>query len=164
MSLFLGTFENKVDKKGRISVPAQFRAALSTEEFQGIVAYPSFKYPAIEACGISVMADIGSRMEEHALFSDEQDDLALSVFADAHQLPFDGEGRIILPPKLREHAGILDDGAMAAFVGAGPSRFYIWNPGRFAEIKATARNRSQSLGRTLAPIGRDGGGRPDGNP
>ncbi|MET1026476.1 MAG: MraZ N-terminal domain-containing protein, partial [Dongiaceae bacterium] len=49
MALFIDTFINKIDKKGRVSVPATFRAALGGQSFQGIVAFPSFKYAAIQS-------------------------------------------------------------------------------------------------------------------
>ena len=55
MRLFLSTFTNKVDKKGRVSVPATFRAALSELSFPGIVAYRSFTALCIEGCGMDFM-------------------------------------------------------------------------------------------------------------
>src|SRR5690606_31394902 len=51
VALFLSRFDNKVDRKGRVSVPAPFRAQLSQQAFHGIIAYPSPVAPAIEGCG-----------------------------------------------------------------------------------------------------------------
>ncbi|MCH7957248.1 MAG: MraZ N-terminal domain containing protein [Proteobacteria bacterium] len=57
MAVFIGTFENKVDLKGRVSVPAQFRQTLAgqsfpNQSFQGIVVFRSYRAAAIEACGL----------------------------------------------------------------------------------------------------------------
>ena len=143
MALFLDTFINKVDRKGRVSVPAPFRAALSG---QALVGFPSFKYPAIQCAGLDFMAELNSRMSQVDLFSDEHDDLTATLFADTKQLPLDGEGRIILPPGLAEHAAI---GEAAAFVGRGP-HFEIWEPAAFEQYKAEARRRALEKGRTLS--------------
>ena len=45
MALFLDTFVNKIDRKGRVSVPATFRAALDGQAFHGIVALPVVQVP-----------------------------------------------------------------------------------------------------------------------
>src|ERR1700732_1459657 len=94
VALFLSTFVNKVDRKGRVSVPASFRAALAGQSFAGIVAFRSFKTAAIEGSGIDRIEEMSARLDTLDQFSEEYESLA-SIFADAQQLPFDGEGRII---------------------------------------------------------------------
>lgn len=140
VALFLSTVVNKVDRKGRVSVPAAMRAALSTQPFQGIVAFRSFRLPAIEGWSIDYLNRLAQGMAEMELFSESRDDLASSIFADAHQLPFDGEGRIVLPEVLAQHAGITTD---AAFVGQGET-FQIWNPAAFEAHAAQARERAKN--------------------
>ena len=49
--MFLSTFMMKMDKKGRISVPAPWRAHLSEEGFDGFIAFPSISHDAIDARG-----------------------------------------------------------------------------------------------------------------
>jgi MraZ protein len=136
VALFLSTVVNKVDRKGRVSVPAGMRAALSSQPFQGIVAFRSFRDPAIEGWSIDRLNRLADSLDEMELFSEGQEDLA-AIFADAHQLPFDGEGRIILPEILARHAGITGD---AAFVGRGAT-FQIWNPATFEAHAEKARER-----------------------
>ena len=51
MTAFLSTYLNRVDRKGRVSVPAAYRTALANSNFQGIIAYPSVTEPVIEAFG-----------------------------------------------------------------------------------------------------------------
>ena len=151
MALFIDTFINRVDRKGRVSVPAQYRAALAGQIFNGIIGFPSFKYPAVQCAGMDWMAGLSENVARVDLFSDEHDDLTATLFADAKQLPFDGEGRIMLPPALVEHAGL---GEAAAFVGRGPT-FEIWEPAALDRYKADARQRALANGRTLrvAPTG-----------
>src|SRR6185437_31401 len=115
VALFLSTFVNKVDRKGRVSVPASFRAALAGQSFAGIVAFRSFRTAAIEGSGIDRIEEMSARLDALDQFSEDYESLA-SIFADAQQLPFDGEGRIVLPEALATHAGITDS---AAFVGLG---------------------------------------------
>ena len=151
VALFIDTFVNKVDRKGRVSVPATYRAAVASatpagQAFHGIVAFPSFKFAAVQCAGIDWMSELGSRVAQVDLFSDEHDDLTATLFADAKQLPFDGEGRISLPESLAAHAGISD---AAAFVGRGSS-FEIWQPQALERYKAEARERALAERRTLA--------------
>lgn len=149
MALFLSTTTNKVDSKGRVSVPAAFRAALAGQSFHGIVALPSFKYPAIQCGGMAWMEQLSTGVDAYDLFSDEHDTLTATLFANAQQLAFDGEGRIILPAALVEHANIAQT---AAFVGRGPL-FEIWHPEAFADYQGEAARRAAEQGLTLRPSG-----------
>ena len=145
LSLFLSTYINKVDKKGRVSVPASFRAALAAEVFQGIVVFKSHAHTALEGFPISYMSEISSRLESFDLFSDAQDDLATSIFAESVQLPIDGDGRIVLPQNLIEAIQIDDQ---AAFVGLG-HKFQIWSPKLLEGRKKEAQENVKSQKLTL---------------
>jgi transcriptional regulator MraZ len=122
---FASTFINKIDSKGRLSVPASFRAALSDQSFNGIIAYPSFDLPALEAGGMERVEELMDRADGLEEYSPEYRALT-SMLSDVIHLPFDSEGRIILPPPLMAHAGINDH---AAFAGRGHT-FEIWEPGQ----------------------------------
>jgi MraZ protein len=152
VALFIDTFVNRIDRKGRVSVPATFRAALAGQTVQGIIAFPSFKYSAIQCAGIDWMTGLTESVGKVDLFSDEHDDLTATLFADAKQLAFDGEGRIMLHPDLAKHANIDE---AAAFVGRGQT-FEIWQPKALETYKAEARLRALETRRTLP----QGGGRP----
>ncbi len=146
VALFLSTYVNKVDRKGRVSVPAPFRAALAGQSFHGIVAFPSFKNTAIECCGYDRMEEVSAQLETLGQFSDEYESLS-TLFADAEQLGFDGEGRIMLPESLCQFAGITEN---AAFVGSGPT-FQIWEPAAHEAMRREARDRARQTGLTLSP-------------
>lgn len=145
MTLFLSTFVNKLDKKGRVSVPASFRLALSNQSFQGIVAFRSFKLPAIEGMGIDRMQRLSESVDQLDLFSEAQDDLTASIFSDSQMLAFDGDGRVVLNQALLDHAKIEDG---VAFVGRGAT-FQIWNPRAFETHQQEARLRIQTKQETL---------------
>lgn len=151
MALFTGTHINKLDAKGRVSVPKQFRACLNGQDFRGIYVFRSYRAQALDACGEGFMERIAASLDSLDLFSEEQDDLATTILADAHQLPFDGEGRIVLPRDLIDHAGL--DGQVA-FVGLGRT-FQLWAPDTFAAHQAAARNRARHRGATLKLGGAD---------
>ena len=135
MALFLSTYTNKVDKKGRVSVPATFRAVLLDQPFQGIVLFRSAQHQALEGFSWSYMEQLSERLDDFDLMSAEQDDLAATIFADSVQLSFDGDGRIVLPEDLRNFADIDEK---AAFVGMG-RKFQVWNPVALEERRLTAR-------------------------
>lgn len=135
MAIFLSTFTNKLDKKGRVSVPAQFRAALAGQEFSGIIAYPSFINPCIEACSFDRIAKLSANIESLEPFSEERDAFATAILGGSQQISFDGEGRVMIPEALLEQAGISDS---ALFVGKGET-FEIWEPKAFAEYAERAR-------------------------
>jgi MraZ protein len=153
MALFLSTHENKIDKKGRVSVPASFRAELSEEAFQGVVLLRSNTHNCLEGFAWSYMQEIGKRLDDFDLFSAEQDDLATSIFGTAVQLSMDGDGRIVLPQDLIGFANLSEK---ASFVGMG-AKFQIWSPEVFEGRRDVARQAVQSKGLTI-PKGRKGGG------
>ncbi len=139
MKAFAGSFTFKVDKKGRISVPAEFRVVLAAQsagsDFSGILAFPWFDYRAVRGCGVELMEAIATNRSPTAVFENQPVDNALVSVADMVQLPFDGEGRIVLPRDLAEHAGIGDS---ATFVGQ-VNFFEIWNPAAFRQHQAARR-------------------------
>jgi MraZ protein len=145
--MFLSTYVNKVDRKGRVSVPATFRASLAAQRFPGIVVFPSYKYPALEANSIEWMEELASRLDLLDKFSDEHENLEM-LFASSRELPLDTEGRIALPPDLAEHAAILD---AVAFVGVGRN-FQLWEPGRYAEHAANLRDRARQQGTRIPAV------------
>jgi MraZ protein len=150
VELFLSTFVNRVDRKGRVSVPATFRSTLATHRHPNqVVLIPSFKHAAIDGTGSDHLAEMMEGLSTLDQYSDRRDDLAL-VFADSKSLQIDGEGRIVLPDDLKGHAHIADE---VAFVGLG-KMFQLWEPGRFAAHRAAALERSRRDGATLPPAAR----------
>lgn len=158
MPLFLSTTTNKVDRKGRVSVPAAFRAALPRGGFQGVVVYESFKHACINGSDLGFMEDLSDNIHgDFGLFSDGNEALANAILASARQLPFDPEGRVVLPKELIQHAGITGE---ATFVGLGKT-FQIWAPDEYQTHRKRQRARAEQEALNLGPVVRrpDGGGR-----
>ena len=133
--LFMDTITNKVDAKGRVSLPADYRSIVKSAESE-IVCYRSLTAPCIEGCLEDLLDKLANEMEDSLdFFSSTQDDLTNLVFGDAKRYPFDSTGRIMLTDKLLKHAGITDT---AVFVGKG-RKFQIWNPANWAKEEARIR-------------------------
>lgn len=139
MALMIGRHINRIDRKGRVSVPKPFRDAMAKQasEFVGVYAYPLFRVPAIEVCSEAFMQRLADSIDELALFSDEHEDLQAILLESAHPLPFDPEGRVVLPPELMDHAGLAEE---ALFVGRGKS-FQIWSQDGYGQHRQEALER-----------------------
>lgn len=133
--LFLSTYHNRLDKKGRISVPAQFRAVLAAQQFQGIVVYASPQYTCIEACGMERILKINQRIEQMDPYSEERDAFATAIFGESVQLSFDTEGRVMLPDTLITFARLTEQ---VTIVGKGEI-FELWEPKQFETHVTRAR-------------------------
>src|SRR5680860_1909164 len=80
MDQFVSTFTNKIDTKGRVSVPASFRTVLAKDGLDGIYCYPSLDAPALDAGGQRLIDKINHLVEDLAPYSDERDQLATALF------------------------------------------------------------------------------------
>jgi len=129
MALFLSTTVNKIDNKGRVSIPAPFRSGLTGQSFFGIVAFPSYQLSAIDACGIDRMEALSKSIDQ--IDDPDEIELASLSFAEAVQLGIDDDGRIVLPKRLSSHAQITNN---ILFVGKGPT-FQMWNPENYEKHK-----------------------------
>lgn len=146
MTHFLGTHQNRLDAKGRVSVPASFRTALKVETGEtSLILRPSHKQPCIEAWPVAIFEQLAQPMDGLDLFSETHDDLATSIYADAYPLDADKEGRILLPASLVIHAGLSDT---VVFMGLGRI-FQIWEPAAAERRRAEARERARARGLTL---------------
>ncbi|MBI1326089.1 MAG: division/cell wall cluster transcriptional repressor MraZ [Alphaproteobacteria bacterium] len=139
MGLFLSTYVNKIDRKGRVSLPAQFRNVLASksavENAQTVILFRSPNYACLEGFDIEMLEEIDRRLNNFDLFSSAQDSLATTIFGEAVQASVDTEGRIIIPEILLTHAKISES---AAFVGLG-RKFQIWNPASLDKRQDDAR-------------------------
>lgn len=154
MDRFVSTFTNKIDAKGRVSIPAPFRAVLERDGYKlgsggGIYCYPSLDAPALDAGGERLAQKIDGLLAGLKDYSDERDELSVALYGDVQILAIDGDGRIVLPQSLRAHAA-LD--TQIAFVGLG-DKFQMWEPGRFAERRERARAKVRETRKLLGAAG-----------
>ena len=143
--MFLSTYENKLDKKGRVSVPASFRSYLSNLGYNGIICYPSFNNPSIEACSQDRIEKISSAIDSLNPFEEKRDYFATAVLSESSNLVFDSEGRVQFSKKILNFAKIKTD---ILFVGLGKT-FQVWDPKNFEKFKSFARKKALQSRSTL---------------
>ena len=136
--MFLSTFENNLDKKGRVSVPSSFRAYLNSMGYNGFITYPSFNNAALDACSQDRIEKLSESIDSLGPFEDKRDYFATSVLSESISLNFDSEGRVSIPKKLLIHAKIKSG---IAFVGLGKV-FQMWDPKLLEKFKSTAKKKS----------------------
>ena len=136
--MFLSSFENKIDKKGRVSVPSTYRSHLNSMGYNGFITYPSFNHSALEACSQDRIEKLSSSIDSLNPFEEKRDYFATSVLSESVNLQFDTEGRVSLTQKLLDHAKIKNN---ILFVGLGKT-FQIWEPKTFEKFKIVARKKA----------------------
>ena len=145
MDRFFSHFILKLDAKGRVSVPAPFRAVLTREAADSLFCYPALDRPALEAGGAALMREIEELIGCFPPFSEEREQFATALYGTGETLKLDPEGRVTLTDPLKDHAGILD---AVAFVGLG-HKFQIWAPDRFSARLSEATGKMRSLKKRL---------------
>ncbi len=136
--MFLSSYENKIDKKGRVSVPATFRSHLSSMGYNGFITYPSFNHFALEACSQDRIEKLSNTIDSLNPFEEKRDYFATSILSESENLQFDTEGRVFFSKKLLNHAKIKTN---VLFVGLGKT-FQVWEPKNFEKFKDIARKRA----------------------
>ena len=147
MAVFLSSFVNRIDKKGRVSVPASFRAALGADA-PGIVVFRSLQHEALDGCSVAHLELLSQSLEKLDLAPDMYELIETTIFGGSVQVPFDGEGRINLPEHLAAAVGITDE---VTFVGRRKT-FQLWHPAKFVAHEAAARNAARAQEISLSKI------------
>ena len=124
MDLFVSRFTNKIDKKGRVSLPSSFRNVLPKSNKNEIVLYKSIKTNSIEGCGVERLKEIAKRINNLDFFSEDYDDFSTSIFSEIIPTKIDSEGRFLISEELKNFANLKNE---ATFFGQG-YYFQIWNP------------------------------------
>lgn len=138
---FVSHYTNRLDAKGRVSIPAPFRSVLTRDGFEGLYCFPSPHVPAVDAGGNQLLSEIEGRLGGFRTLTADHDMVSTALFGISEILKIDSEGRVMLSDTIRAHTGI--DGA-ATFVGHG-YKFQIWSPERFAEHRAEAMRRALGM-------------------
>ena len=139
MTLFLSTYINRIDKKGRTSIPSSFRSVLEQNGLKGLICYPSPTLNSIEGCTFNRIKKLSDAIDSLGPFSEERSTFSSSILADSHQIEYDSEGRAILPAELLSSIGIIDE---VAFVGMGET-FQMWMPEIYNNYKKENQKQTQ---------------------
>jgi MraZ protein len=145
--MFRGRFEHSIDPKGRVSIPSKFREILTTNyderliitNFDGCLwGYPYAEWQVIE----DKVAALPQMKSEVKAFQ--------RVFISAAtECPIDKQGRILIPPTLRDYAGIAKD---LIFVGM-TKRVEIWASDRWQKVFEQSQDSMNQMGDKLADLG-----------
>ena len=133
MTEFVGKFLNRIDKKGRVSVPALWRPKLLGKEFSGIVAQNSEDYNSIDGYSENYLGRYQEWLDRQDPLLEANEYEATLIFGSS-MLPFDKEGRVLIPDILRKKSALSND---ALFVGMG-RKFRIWEPSSFESYEKKA--------------------------
>ena len=147
MDRFVSTYTMRLDAKGRVSIPAGFRAVLARDGFEGLYCQPSPGHPALDAGGNALIQEIEALIDRFPPYSEERDDLAAALYGQSEILKIDSEGRIVLTERLKTIAHIDET---VAFVGLG-HKFQIWEPERFFNFLEEASEKVKALRRQPGP-------------
>ena len=145
MTHFLSTFTGKLDRKGRVSVPATFRGKLEALGSLDIILRPSHRDPSIEVWPAPFFLSMTGGLERLDQFSDPLEDLSFGMYAAVFETRPDGDGRLVLPDELIAHAGLVE---AVSFAGLGRC-FQIWEPGALKRRKDEAQARIRERGLTV---------------
>jgi len=145
--VFLSSTTNSLDAKGRLSVPANFRTHCAASGFEGVVIWPSLDGAYLEGGDLSVLTHYQGMLDHMDMYDAGREALELVIFGESERLSFDSTGRISLPAKFREHAG-LD--AKVTFVGRG-RKFEIWNEAAHEERRDELRERALANRHRMKP-------------
>ncbi len=141
MDRFVSNVTLPLDAKGRVSIPAPFRAVLMRDGFEGLYCYPALGQPAIDAGGNALMQEIDSLIARFPPYSTEREQFTAALYGTSETLNLDSEGRVSLSEALKGHASIRD---AVTFVGLG-HKFQIWEPRRFRAQLLDASKKAHAL-------------------
>ena len=148
MNLFVSTFINKIDKKGRVSLPSIFRSALPKDHKNEIILSKSLRNNFIDGLSVNRVNEIAKRVNNLDFFSEEHEDFTTSIFSEMLPTNLDKEGRFLIPEKLKTFANIKDE---AAFIGQG-YYFQIVSPSVALDLQNKSRTRLNLNKKTLGKI------------
>lgn len=111
---FHGTFDHTLDAKNRLTVPSKFRSTLAGKVFlvkgadRCLSVYPENTYTAMTSAALAGLNPLSAQARELSRF----------FYSNAMEVELDGAGRIMLPTRFMEHAGIASREVVVAGAGA----------------------------------------------
>jgi MraZ protein len=142
---FVSHFTSRLDAKGRVSIPAAFRAVLARDGYDGLYVHHALALEALDCGGQALQRQIDEFLAGFSPYSEEFQDFSVALKGRSEILKIDPEGRVILGEGAKIHAGISTE---VAFVGLG-FKFQIWEPGRFRAHQAEATSRLRDFTKQL---------------
>lgn len=128
MSGFLGSYTHQIDEKDRLSLPSSFRREAEGEPMVLVHAFPE----ALTLYPQHSWAEVESRLREQLRQDPRARSIVLRVTANAAEVAIDKQGRILVPRRLQEAAGISGPTLIVGLI----DRIELWNPDRFDSATA----------------------------
>lgn len=135
MNRFLSNATNKIDAKGRVSVPSPFRAVLAQRDIRELYCFQDFVFPAISVGGPDLLDRFERQIASEDPFSPEANQMSLLIHGGGVFVKLDSEGRLMVTDFIRDFTGITTD---VTFVGRA-DHFQLWAPQAFEAMQAAAR-------------------------
>jgi len=130
---FTGVYQHAIDAKGRTSLPSRFREVLSAQGADKLFITTDILDPCLQAYAPGQWTAFTERVAKLSAFDPVV--RQRTFVAPAQECPVDRLGRILIPPSLREHAGLVEEATWAGTV----DRIEVWSPARWAEAQKAAR-------------------------
>ena len=132
---FTGVYQHQIDAKGRTSLPSCFREVLAAQRANKLFVTTDLFDACLQAYTPAQWTALTQKVAALSQFDPSVRLLVRSFVAPAQECPVDKVGRILIPPPLREHAGLTDAVTWAGTV----ERIEIWSPARWLETQKAAR-------------------------
>jgi MraZ protein len=121
--VFKGTYHHRIDAKGRLPIPAAFRRALG--EGPGATVVVTLLDQCLAVYAPAEWARLESQLAALPAFNKQVKALTRLLTSRAADCEIDVQGRILLPPALRQTAGLERDAVIVGVL----NRFEVWSPG-----------------------------------
>jgi MraZ protein len=135
MNRFLSNATNRIDAKGRVSVPSAFRSVLVSQGIEELYCFQDFHYPAINIGGPELLARFERRLQDMDPFALESNRMSLLIHGGGVFMKLDSEGRLMVTDFIRSYTGITGE---VTFVGRA-DYFQLWRPEGFSDAQKAAR-------------------------
>lgn len=143
MNRFLSHATNRIDSKGRVSVPASFRSVLAQRNVQDLYCFQDFVFPAISVGGSDLLERFERQIAAEDPFSPVANEMSLLIHGGGVFMKLDAEGRLMVTDFIRDFTGISDE---VTFVGRA-DHFQLWQPQAFQSAQSQARGERRLAGR-----------------
>ncbi len=146
--MFLGNFTHTIDSKGRLSIPVKFREPINVDS-KGIVYVTTELDPCLAAYTLSEWDRLLEKIKSLPLMNQGVKEYRRLIYSRATECSLDKQGRILIPQKLRDHAGLDGD----TYVIGNDNKIEIWNPERWDKAEARAMEAAPEIQEELAKLG-----------
>jgi len=146
--MFRGRYLHTIDPKGRLSIPAKFRDALKDGYDDRLVVVPNES--CLEVHPLEEWQRIEQKLGEKSLFDPDVRKLGRLYIPRAKDTALDRAGRILIPPDVREQAGLAKE---VTLVGGGRRHFEVWDRTRFEEFERINQDELPSVFDKLSSLG-----------